>query len=215
MSVLHHPDVTTLMAFAAGTLEEAYGVVTATHLALCPECRRQVRGFEAMGGVLLAAEDEAELTGGSLESLLGRLDEAPPEPIRLIRRVPGVPAPLARYLPEGLARAPWKNRGGGVATCDLPTTSGGTGRLMLLKVAAGREVPEHGHGGQELTLVLEGAYRDRFGRFGPGDLADHDQEVEHQPIAEPGADCVCLVAVDARLNFRSRLLRFLQPLIGM
>ena len=86
---------------------------------------------------------------------------------------------------------------------------------MLLRVGGGRRVPEHSHGGQELTLILQGAYRDRFGVFAAGDIADHDEDVEHQPIAEPGEDCICLVAVDAPLSFRSRLIRTLQPFFGL
>jgi len=122
---------------------------------------------------------------------------------------------LQRYLPQGLDAVKWKWTGPGVATADLAWGKDGKSRLMLLRVAAGRRVPEHGHGGQELTLILSGAYRDRFGIFAAGDIADHDEDVEHQPIAEPGEDCVCLVAVDARLTFRGRLMRALQPLFGL
>ena len=52
-------------------------------------------------------------------------------------------------------------------------------------------------------------------QFIKGDIADHDEDVEHQPIAEPGEDCICLVAVDAKLTFRGRLMRALQPLFGL
>jgi putative transcriptional regulator len=117
-------------------------------------------------------------------------------------------------LPDYL-RVRWKWTGPGVATADLAWGSDGRSRLMLLRVGAGRPVPEHGHGGQELTLILSGAYRDRFGVFAKGDIADHDEDVEHQPIAEPGDDCICLVAVDAKLTFRGRLMRALQPLFGL
>ena len=150
MTIAFHPDIATLMAFSAGTLEEPYAVVISTHLAMCEACREQLRRTDLIGGALLASEPTAPMSMG-----------------------------------------------------------------MLLRVEAGRKVPEHSHGGQELTLLLRGAYRDRFGRFAAGDIADHDEDVEHQPIAEPGEDCICLVAVDAKLSFRSRVVRFLQPLFGL
>ena len=40
--------------------------------------------------------------------------------------------------------------------------------------------------GQEMTLILRGAYRDQIGRFAPGDVADLDEGIEHQPVIEGG-----------------------------
>jgi len=216
MSIQHHPDLTTLMAFSAGSLDEPYAAVIATHLAMSEGGRETLRHINTIGGALLHAEPEAELSNGALDRLLGALGD---EKIEVVphdqRDARGLPLPLQRYLPQGMDAVKWKWTGPGVATADLAWGKDGKSRLMLLRVAAGRRVPEHGHGGQELTLILSGAYRDRFGIFAAGDIADHDEEVEHQPIAEPGEDCVCLVAVDARLTFRGRLMRALQPLFGL
>ena len=80
-------------------------------------------------------------------------------------------------------------RGGGSGpACGitaLPLT--GAGKLRLLKVAPGHGIPEHGHGGAELTLVLRGSFHDETGRYARGDVADLDETVEHQPVADPGA----------------------------
>lgn len=216
MSIQHHPDISTLMAFTAGTLDLPYATVIATHLAMSEGGRETVRQMEKIGGALLAAEEPAELSNGALDRLLGALgDELMEAAPQGKQQTSDVPLPLQRFLPNGLAGAKWKWNGPGVATCDLAWGDDGKSRLMLLRVAGGRNVPEHGHGGQELTLILQGAYRDRFGVFANGDIADHDEDVEHQPIAEPGDDCICLVAVDAKLNFRGRLMRALQPLFGI
>lgn len=215
MNAVHHPDITTLMAFSAGTLEEPFSVVVSTHIAMCPACREMVRRTDLIGGALLSAEPEAAVDDRALHRLLAAADALDIErPERRTAR-PDVPSPLSHYLPGGLDSVQWKFSGPGVATADLKSSKGTKARLLLLKVGAGRRVPEHGHGGHELTLILSGAYKDRFGTFATGDLADHDEDVEHQPIAEPGEDCLCLVAVDARLTFRSRLIRTLQPLFGL
>jgi putative transcriptional regulator len=214
LTVAFHPDIATLMAFSAGTLDEPYAVVVSTHLAMCEACREQLRRTDLIGGALLASEPAAPMSMGALDRLLAAADD---DAIIVAERPPAstVPLPLTRYLPDGLEGVRWRWSGPGVAVADLPTDPSARGRLMLLRVGAGRKVPEHSHGGQELTLLLQGAYRDRFGRFAAGDIADHDEDVEHQPIAEPGEDCICLVAVDAKLSFRSRLIRLLQPLFGL
>ncbi|MBS3848784.1 ChrR family anti-sigma-E factor [Devosia sp. BSSL-BM10] len=218
MTVNHHPDITTLMAFSAGTLDEPYAAVIATHLAMSEGGRESLRHINTIGGALLNAEPKAEMAKGSLDRLMDALgddDRIDVTPHDERQSDDAVPLPLQRYLPKGLGGVRWKWTGPGVATADLAWGSDGRSRLMLLRVGAGRPVPEHGHGGQELTLILSGAYRDRFGVFAKGDIADHDEDVEHQPIAEPGDDCICLVAVDAKLTFRGRLMRALQPLFGL
>ncbi len=215
MTIAFHPDISTLMSFSAGTLDEPYAVVIATHVAMCEACREQVKRTDLIGGAVLEAEPREPMADGALARLLLAADADDSIAVAPVRPVSDVPAPIAHYLPEGLDGIRWRWSGPGVACADLPSSTSAKGRLMLLKVAAGRKVPEHSHGGQELTLILSGAYRDRFGVFGAGDIADHDEDVEHQPIAEPGADCICLVAVDARLSFRSRVVRVLQPLFGL
>ncbi|KKB80978.1 hypothetical protein VW35_02030 [Devosia soli] len=213
MTITHHPDIATLMAFSAGALEEPYAAVIATHLAMSEGGRETVRHMTTIGGALLNDEPNAKLSDKALERLMGKLGD---ERIEVPSHTPSdVPLPLQKYLPRGLDGVRWKWTGPGVATADLAWGRDGRSRLMLLRVAAGRRVPEHGHGGQELTLILQGAYKDRFGVFAKGDIADHDEDVEHQPIAEPGDDCICLVAVDAKLTFQGRLMRALQPLFGI
>lgn len=216
MSIQHHPDITTLMSFSAGTLDMPYATVVATHLAMSEGGRETLRHMDSIGGALLASEPEADMSPGALDRLLGALVDESIEVVPQDRAQDhSLPLPLQRFLPKGLDAVRWKWTGPGVATADLAWGDDGKSRLMLLRVAGGRRVPEHGHGGHELTLILQGAYRDRFGVFAVGDIADHDEDVEHQPIAEPGEDCICLVAVDAKLTFRGRLMRALQPLFGI
>ncbi len=89
------------------------------------------------------------------------------------------------------------------------------GHLMLLRTAPGRSVPMHTHGGSELTLILRGAYRDAIGHFAPGDVADLDSDVEHQPVTVPGVPCICVTATDAPLRFSGWMARMLQPLFKL
>jgi putative transcriptional regulator len=100
--------------------------------------------------------------------------------------------------------------GGGVRQAILPT--GPKATVRLLHIPAGQAVPDHGHRGMELTLVLRGAFRDATDRFGPGDLEIADEDLAHKPVAEVGEDCICLAATDAPLRFAGFMPRLLQPL---
>ena len=74
-------------------------------------------------------------------------------------------------------------------------------------------MPDHGHRGLELTLVLQGAFRDETDRFGPGDIEIADEAMEHTPIAESGEVCICLAATDAPLRFNAIIPRLAQPFL--
>ena len=213
MTITHHLDDATLMSFAAGALPDALSAVAAAHVAMCIRCRREVAGLERVGGALLA-----ELSPATL-------DRAEPQPSNaaILVKPTGrnnagmpdgdVPKPLARLLKGDLDAVRWRWLGFGVWHHRLPLTGGGG--LGLLKVAPGRAIPEHIHGGGELTLVLRGAFHDATGRYRPGDVADLDETIEHKPIADPGPECICLVASEKPARFRGLIARLLQPLHGL
>ena len=69
-------------------------------------------------------------------------------------------------------------------------------------------------GTAELTLILKGAYRDESGRFGTGDLDEETEATEHQPIVEPGGECICISAIEGRMKPHGWLARTIQPLFG-
>ena len=84
--------------------------------------------------------------------------------------------------------------------------------MRMLSIPAAQAVPEHGHRGLELTLVLSGAFADATGLFRAGDLEIADEEIGHTPRATEEGPCVCVAATDAPLRFRAIIPRLLQPL---
>jgi putative transcriptional regulator len=210
MTIRHHLSDPLLMAYAAGQLPEAFSLIVATHVSLCDECRARLLSFEAVGGALIDTVPEVEMAPGSLDAVLARLDSQPARPAPQPRRGDGLfPAPLADYVGGDLSAVKWRPIGMGVRQAILPTEKSATARLLY--IPAGQAVPDHGHRGMELTLVLQGAFRDDVDRFGPGDVEIATEDLEHTPVAEGGVPCICLAATDAPLRFNSFLPRVLQP----
>ena len=216
MNITHHPDDATLLAYAAGSLGEAASVVVASHLAWCPHCRTTVRCAERLGGTLIDGMEAEPMSAGVLDRCLSALDDAPaaPETRAGAAGDPALPTPLARRLGCAIAEVRWKRVAPGIQRHDLPLSPACRGRLSLMRVAAGRGVPEHGHSGSEITLVLSGSYTDRFGRFQPGDVADLDPDVEHDLRVE-SEPCICLIAADSPLRFKGVIARLMQPFTGL
>lgn len=217
MKPQHHLDRSTIIAYAAGTLDEAFNIVVASHLAWCDTCRREVRDAEQLGGELLGTLPEATVSADCRARTLALVDRA------IVHRLPSV-APSAGELPRPLLRAlggqsladvAWKRKAPGVAVYDVKLSGGSRGRLKLLRIGAGRAMPEHGHGGEEITLVLKGAYTDHLGHFVRGDIADLDEDIEHRPVVDGDGECICLVATESPTRFKSIAARLIQPFIGI
>ncbi len=205
--VVHHLPERLLIAYAAGTLPQAFSVVVAAHVSLCDECRASLEAHQAVGGALLEATAAAPVDLTVKSAVLERLD-APPPAAPVYHRRGALPGPVVAAM-QG--RAPrWSSLGLGVKQDILAADRSGS--LRLLSIPGGQAVPDHSHGGLELTLVLEGAFSDATGRFGVGDVEVADPELEHTPTAEPGPACICLAATDAPLRFRGLIPRVLQPL---
>lgn len=210
MTIRHHLSESLLMGYAAGELPEAFSLVVATHVSMCDECRARLGSYEAVGGALIEDSGAVAVAATALDAVLARLDRvpqnAPPAPVR---RVGGLPGPVADYVGGDLASVKWRSIGMGVRQAILPTGRGASARLLY--IPAGVAVPDHGHRGLELTLVLQGAFADESDSFARGDVEIAGEETEHTPKALGGEDCICLAATDAPLRFRSLLPRLVQP----
>jgi putative transcriptional regulator len=210
----HHPDITTLMSFAAGSLPEPLAAVVSAHVSMCAQCRRELRDLERVGSVLMMASPCDEIEHPSLRSPV--LTEAPTATSRLrIADGERLPPPIAATYGLAMERIPWRRLGPGVWHHRLPLRRRSDGDLRLLRILPGRTMPDHGHGGAELTLVLEGAYSDETGRYRRGDVQDVGEGVEHRPVVDSDADCICLIASERPAKFKSLIGRLLQPLTGM
>lgn len=216
---IHHPSEALLLGYAGGNLAEAEALAVSAHLTLCPDCRRAVAAAEAVGGALLERLAAAPLSSDGLKSVLARLDEpAPRETSSAVlpaasQQGTGLPLALSRYVDEAMAASSWRNIGAGVQQLRLSTAGRAQARLLRLK--PGTPLPEHSHGGTELTVVLSGAYTDALGQFARGDMAELDESVTHRPVVDAGAECVALIVTDAPLKFRGMMARLAQPFIGI
>jgi len=215
LNITHHLDDATLLAFAAGTVGEAHGILVASHLAMCPSCRSALRKAEGLGGGILELQTEQAVSDVCRAATLASLDVSVAAKPKVASKS-DMPLALARALGDiSIADIQWRKRAPGVSVFDVPLSKGAKTKLKLLKLGKGRAMPEHGHGGEELTLILKGSYHDKMGRFSPGDVADLDQDVEHQPIVDSDEDCICVIAFETQAIYKTILAKLAQPFVGI
>ncbi|MCA0270985.1 MAG: ChrR family anti-sigma-E factor [Proteobacteria bacterium] len=206
-AITHHLSDALLDGYVTGCLAQPFAVVAAAHLSLCDACRARAETADMLGGAMLDRIAPADVSQGGRDRMMAALDLAPPPPQPIAAS--GIfPAPVMQAL--GGRPPKWRMLGGGIRQVILSADVDGS--LRLLYIPPGRAVPEHSHGGLELTLVLQGSFADSEGRFGPGDLEIADDDVDHQPTAGVEGPCICLAATDAPLRFRAMIPRLLQPL---
>ncbi len=215
MTIKHHLSDDLLMAYAAGNLSEAFSLAVAAHISLCDDCRAALAAYEAMGGAILDEGQDmaamAPMSDDALARAMARLDMPAPVEKPRAKPVPSVlPAPLVDYVGADLSRIKWRSLGMGVRQAILPTKGKGSARLLY--IPAGQAVPDHGHRGMELTLVLQGAFRDDGDQFARGDVEIATEADEHTPVAIGETDCICLAVTDAPLRFTALIPRIMQPI---
>jgi len=223
MTIQHHPDDDLLLAHAAGRLAGGPAVLIASHVELCAHCQRRTAELETIGGALLEELSPEALAPEALARTLAAIDAAPVADAVVSKRARQAPR-RRPALPDGVAwpralqhcsATPWRWLGPGMRWSRVTLPHDAAANVFLLRIGAGKQLPEHTHSDCELTQVLCGTFHDGRALFGPGDFDEADRSFHHQPTVQPGGDCICLASVSGRVLFKGVIARTLGALVGM
>lgn len=206
----YHPANELLMKFAAGQLPNALGIMVACHLEECEKCRRQASVYDQVGGELLAEQESVDMHSTAQD--VWKFIQAYQDKKEAAIKLPNLPKPLQRFVPNNYDELPWNGFSKSIQSWDLPISdSQYTARFY--KIAAGKELPEHTHKGNEFTLVMSGSFSDKAGDYHEGDFILADQQTQHQPRAHMDQDCICFAVMDAPLKLKGWMGWFVNPFL--
>lgn len=207
--------VDALMArYAAGILPEPARVLVAAHLDMQAANRPKVGEYETVVGDILERIEPVSFSSRD-EALKAIFDAAPiaqPQPL---------PArPVGALLPKAIRDLagmevediPWKTKLPGFKEYSLGKIDGCD--VSFFWIRPGRAVPAHTHEGYELSLILDGAFNDRRGRFAKGDISVADESIDHRPVAEKIGPCIGFAVSDAPLKLTGSFRQLIGDLIG-
>lgn len=208
--------VDALMAhYVAGSLPEPARVLVAAHLEMKPDNRLMVHDLDRLAGEALELVSPSAISdrAGRLSAIFGSPSPLPDLP-QLSEEAKGAVLPKAvrDFLGFDVADVPWRTKLPGLKEYSLGDIDGCEVSLMWIR--AGRALPAHTHRGVELTLVIDGAYTDIRGRFGPGDISIADDSLDHRPIAEKDRPCIAFAVTDAPIKLTGSLTQLIGDLIG-
>lgn len=206
----HHPNPSRLMDYASGSSAQPVSLLIASHLTWCADCRKKVGQLEKMGGALLEQIEPSRVSNAMLTHLLAKIEQTSTWPSKPVAQMEStdqdLPIPLLQTIGRSLENLDWRNYGSFAESRLMIDLIDHTTRLVLVK--AGRSIPSHVHMGQEMTLVLRGGFSDSEGQYLRGDVTEKGPNQIHQPVADLGEDCLCLVVSDAPIKLTGVLGRF-------
>lgn len=217
----YHPSDSVLRDFSLGKLDDVLTAMVGAHLGFCDHCRAQVSQLEAVEAqeLLSAAPADDFPVSMDIDSLVDELlDDVVSQPqitatsqtpAKLSMNVQGrsieVPSVLSGIVERSGA---WNHVMGEV--WQSPVAKHGLGyQIDFIYMEAGGSIPKHTHKGREITIILEGSFKDEQGEYFPGDFLVRTEADEHVPVATRG--CLCLAVIDAPLHFTSGVARLLNP----
>jgi len=204
-----------LLSYAAGALNPGRSLMVASHLAYHDDLQKTVADAEAIGGSFLEALKDTDVSDNVLAQLMTQVDSTVVPEVKPISSAGNqFPQPLMEFLNSDINALKWRFMGPGMHHARL-WNGPNDERLWLLKARGGTVVPDHGHNGDEWTLVLKGSYHTELGRFGVGEVDVADQEIEHQPLIDQDEECICLVLTSGPIRLKSLVGRIMQPFIGL
>lgn len=215
---MNHPTSDLLLHYVTGGLQAPFAVVIGSHLELCARCRDETLRLDAIGGGLLFGLNPAGAPDIGLGETLARLDEPPPPPPAPLpanqdaETVARLPAALRRYVKQPLRALPWRDVARGLSVVELGTLKRDGARVQLLRSRPGQALPQHRHGGTEMTLVLSGGLNVDEVHYGRGDVVTAEVGEVHRPLTEPGEDCLSFAVSDGPLRFTRLVPRLWQIL---
>jgi putative transcriptional regulator len=175
---------------------------------------------DAAGAAFLEGEAPAPLAPDALDRVLARIEAAAAQDARakaraatgdpILAEIAALPAPVRDTALAALEHDRWRIGAPGLRR--LPLDCGAT-HCELMRIEPGRGAAPHDHDGDELTLVLTGAYADGHGDYGPGDVSLARRGFVHSPTAKPGAICYALAVTYGEARFKG-LIGVLQTLTG-
>ncbi len=211
--IKHHPSDDILAQFAAGQLPVSVSVAVSIHVEMCTCCQEQVAKYtEQAANESLVVSDDERLLNSELDEMFEQITQD-----QSIDSIPVQNAQMLKWsnkeiiMPSALRQLEFSDWSGlGKVSRSRVKLDDKDNRSSLLHIDAGGQVPAHTHTGQELTVLLEGSFKDEMGEYHRGDFIWLTGEHEHQPISEKG--CLCYAVVTNPLHFTEGLSRLLNPI---
>lgn len=214
----HHPKIELLVQHVNGELPASISAGIKIHCDFCQECAQKVSELtkhaasESFQMASMETPVEQAEYDFDVDSMIEEITLMPEDDLPEQQANPSVTFRGVSYdLPNVMNKmALGKPAQIGKLSRSRILLDEGHIRSSLLRIEAGGAIPEHTHNGYEITLLLEGHFKDAMGEYGPGDFIVLDGKHQHQPMSQNG--CLCYTVVSDSLHFTQGINKLLNPI---
>lgn len=237
--ITNHPTPEMLSDYTAGALRLSHALCVATHLDHCHSCRQAVSRLEALGAHYFTSSTDRGNNSEALDAIkaslfkqLAQTDEQdnnvgmtdvlamkPDTRQKPLQKSTGtknklyrVPRSLGQFIDTDYEHLDWTPISPSIKLAVLCRDKDGS-QIALTRVKAGGKMPHHSHTGDEITVVLEGAFSDEQGLYKKGDMVCRGASHKHTPLVTNDAECICLAVLDSPIQFTGFFTRLLNPFV--
>jgi putative transcriptional regulator len=218
--IQHHPSTKLIEQFYRGELEPGISVAISAHLELCSCCKATSgfiidqataewsdasEGHDFNGVEALEVDDILDSILSQPQQVIKQVEKVASQKIHLLQHSVPVPDILAKVAGEQLV---WKKLPGGINHAPMALDRNAQCEFLYMK--PGSLIPQHKHQGMEITLVLDGSFKDDRGDYYPGDFIVRTGEDSHSATSDDG--CLCFTVLDSPVIFTSGFARFFNPI---
>lgn len=196
-----HPSEELLAQHAGGALPLARRVLLESHFSFCPDCRAAAAELARPGGRHLRSLPGAPAPAALWQKIAARVAGERTAPRNLLD---DTPLPLAgrAELPPFHQPLEWGTLPGSPSQIALLLDDPQHElQLFLIHNPPDSTFPYHRHLGNEDLLVLQGAFTDRYGHYGVGDLQLYAPGTDHEPRIDPEETCWAITCVQSGVSF--------------
>ncbi len=187
----HTLDDGWMLDVASGAAPRAVRVLAACQSALRADVHARFSAAETAFGVLFETAPAAAVSSGALDAVLARIDRGADVSFAdTVAHDPLIPAALKREIHRSVHKT-WRRKIGGHSEIVLDSLCEDGVKARLLSIPPGKGAPEHGHAGEEITLVLSGSFNDGQDRFERGDTCHAGPDLVHTPRVDSEETCIC------------------------
>ncbi len=216
--IKHHPSPEQLVDYASGSMTMSHAYCVSAHLQFCETCRRNLQKCTEIGTQLFSMTEANALPvndGELKESVLAMLDEeikdeGLSEEANLSSE--NYSQKLKDVMDADYQQLDWSRVSPSIRLATLLHDKDGS-QIALSRTQAGGKMPHHSHTGDEITVVLKGSFSDEDGLYSQGDFIFRDAHDKHSPIVTNDGECICLMVLDAPIQFTGFFTRWLNPLV--
>lgn len=210
--IKYHPTQELLASHNAAKLPLSLSIAVSAHLEMCPQCRSLVGQITDQQAALFDQQHVSDKINFSnmLEQIFDHKPELQTKPKNTALNSISV-AGTQYQLPRAFSRfTQLKWSAFGVISRARVVKDADNVRASLLHIDKNGSIPRHTHKGYELTLLLDGTFKDEHGVYNKGDFIWLDNDIEHTPYTKEG--CLCYAVQDAPLRFVAGISKALNPL---